>query len=104
MSLIVNLILSSLTLAQSLPAADKTQWCDHLSFNSTLQWINVILSNLQKLQRYFNGTALVAFFIIPLAALSRWATVFNNDLALYLKYFILLSLAISTLKSVALSF
>ena len=42
----------------------------HLSFNSTLQLINVISSDLQKLLKYFIDTAIVAFFRIPLAALS----------------------------------
>ena len=70
MSLIVKILSSLLTLALSVPAKDKTQCFDHLSFNSTLQLINGISSDLQKLLKYFNGTPIVAFFRIPLAALS----------------------------------
>ena len=44
-----------------LPAADKTHYFVHLSFNSTLQLINGISSDLQKLLKYFNGTTIVAF-------------------------------------------
>ena len=55
MSLIVKIILSPL------PAADKTHYFVHLSFNSTLQLINGISSDLQKLLKYFNGTTIVAF-------------------------------------------
>ena len=46
---------------------DKTQWFVHLSFGSTLELINDILSDIQKLLRYFNGTAIAVFFIITLA-------------------------------------
>ena len=60
--------------------------------------INGISGDLQKLLKYFNGTAVVAFFRIPFASS---ATVFRINLALYLKDLILLALAISTLKSVA---
>ena len=70
MSLIVKITLSSLPLALSLPAADKMQQFEHLSFNSTLQLINGVSRDLQKLIKYFNGTAIVAFLKIPLAALS----------------------------------
>ena len=51
-----------------LPAAEKAQYFDRLSFNSTLQLINDILRDLQKLLKYFNGTAIVAFLKIPLAS------------------------------------
>ena len=58
------LALSSL-IAFYVPAADKTQYFVHLS--STLQLINGISSNLQKLLKYFNDTAIVAFLKIPFA-------------------------------------
>ena len=45
----------------SLPAAGKTQYFVHLSFNSALQLINSISSDLQKLLKYFNDTAIDAF-------------------------------------------
>ena len=61
--LIVRIILSSL------PAADKTQWFGHLSFDSTLKLINDISSDLQKLLKHWL-TQFAAFFSIPLAALS----------------------------------
>ena len=88
MSLIIKIkILSSaLKLTLSGPAADKTQYLVHLSFNSILPLISGISSDLQKLLIYFNGTAIVAFFRIPLAASGAgWAAVFLNKLALYLK-------------------
>ena len=40
-------------------AADKAQYFIHLSFNSPLQFINGISSDLQKLLKYFNGAAVV---------------------------------------------
>ena len=50
--------------------------------------INGILRDLQKLLRYSNGTAVVAFSAIPLTLFGPGlATVFSNNLALYLKYF-----------------
>ena len=67
MSLIVKMILLGLSFVLSLPAADKTQYFVHLSFNSILQLINGISSDLQKLLKYFNGTAIIAFFRILLA-------------------------------------
>ena len=102
-SLKVKLVLSSLTLALSLPAGDKTQQLNHLRFNTTLQLINGISSGLQKLLKYFIGTAIVGLFSIPSAALSAWATVFPYNLTLYLKDSKLLSLTISA-SSVASSF
>ena len=68
------------------------------SFNSTLQLINGILSDLQKLLKHFDGTAIVAFLKVPFAP---FAAVFPNHLALYLKDLKLSSLAISALKLVA---
>ena len=64
----------------SAPAADKTQHFVHLSFNSILQLINDISSDLQKLLKCFNDTAIVAFFRILFA---QSASVFPNNLALY---------------------
>ena len=89
MSLILKiglLALASLAISLSLSSAGKTQYFDYLIFNSTFQLINDISSDLQTLLRYFNGTAMVAFFRIPLAALGTGGTaVFPNNLALYLK-------------------
>ena len=69
MSLIVKIILSeSILLRLSLPPTDKTQYFVYLSFNSTLQLISGISSGLQKLLKYFNGAAIVAFFRTALAA------------------------------------
>ena len=82
MSLIVKIILLELTFALSAPAADKTRYFDHLSFNFTLQLIDGISSDLQKLLKYFNGTAIVEFLKI-LFALS--ASVSSNSLVLYSK-------------------
>ena len=66
-----------------------------------MQLINGILSDLQKLLKHFNGTAIVTFFRIQFV-LSAW--VFSNNLGLYLKDWKLLSLALSALKLVASSF
>ena len=105
-SLIVKIILLELKLLSlspwySLPSADKTQYFAHLIFNFNLQLINAILSDLQKLFKYFSGTATVAIFRIPLAAFGAGlATVFPNNLVLYSKDLKLL-LVISSLKSVA---
>ena len=65
--LIVKIILLSLPLVLSALAADKTQYFVYLNFNSTLQLVNGISSDLQKSLKYFNGTVIVAFFRIPLA-------------------------------------
>ena len=65
-SIVKMILLSSLLpLALSVPATDKTKCFAHLSFNSTLQLINGISSDLQKLFTYFNGTAIVTFLKIP---------------------------------------
>ena len=70
----------------SLPAADKTQYFVNLSFDSTLQSINDNSSDLQKLLKYFNATAIVALFRIPLVWFGLgWAAVHHNNLTLYLK-------------------
>ena len=45
------------------------------------------MSDLQKLLKYFNGTATVAFFRIPIQLFGvAYATVVSNNLALYLKH------------------
>ena len=79
------MVLLELTLSSLLPLAtlstDKTQCYFHLSFNSTLQLINDISNGPQKLLRYFNDTAIVAFFRISLPWFgTSWATVFFNNL------------------------
>ena len=83
-SLIVKILLAcSLLLTLSLPFAEKMQYFFYLSFNSISQLLNGILSDLQKLPKYFNGTGIVAFFRIPLAWFSvSWAIVFPKNLAL----------------------
>ena len=87
--------------ALSGPVADKIQYFFHLIFNSALQLIYGISSDLQKLLEYFNdGTAIVVFFKNTFA--SR-ALVFRNKLVFYLKIYIL-PLAISAVKLVASSF
>ena len=55
MFLIVKIILLGSASVLSLPFPDKAQLFNHLSFNSTLQLINGISSDLQKSLRYFNG-------------------------------------------------
>ena len=67
MSFIVKIISLILSLVLSLPPAAKRQCFAHLSFNSALQLINGISTDLQKLLRYFNGTTIAAFFRIPFA-------------------------------------
>ena len=81
-SLIVKVTLLELAFVLSTPAADKTQYFVHLSFNSTLQLINGVSRDLQKLLKYFNGTAIIAF---PKTPFAPSATVFSNNLALYLE-------------------
>ena len=87
-SLTMKIILLGLIFVLSLPAEEKTQHFVHLSFNSTFQWINDISSDLQKLLKYFEDTAIVAFFRILLAwfEVAR-ATVFPNKLVLSLAIF-----------------
>ena len=94
-----NTIIIILLLALSVLPTYKAQSFEHLSFSSTLQLINGISRDLRKLLKYFNGAAIDAFFRI-LSAVFRaaWATVFPNDLDLYLE---LSLLTISALKLVA---
>ena len=61
---IVLLALTSSLITFSVPPAEKTQYFAHLSFNSTLQLINGISSDLQKLLKYFNGTVIAALLKI----------------------------------------
>ena len=88
----VKQILLDLSLAFTAPAA--------------LQLLNSISSDLQKLLKYFNGTAIVAFLKILLVWFGAgWtpvfsnnlATVFPNNLALYFKDLKLSVFAISAL-------
>ena len=82
----------------SIPAADKTQYLVYLTFNSILQSINAISSDVQKFLKYFTGTAIVAFFRTPFALSG---SVFPNNLALCFKILKLSLLAISLLELVA---
>ena len=86
----MKIISLKLAFALSVPAADKIQYFVHLNFNSTLQLINGISSDVQTLLEYFNGTAIVVFSKIPLVLP---ALVFSNNLSLHLKDLELLSLA-----------
>ena len=61
MSFIVKIILLGLALSLSAPTADKTQWFGDISFVSTLQLINGISSDFQKLLKYFNGKVIFTF-------------------------------------------
>ena len=62
---------------------------------SILQLTNGVLSDFQKWRRYFNGTAIAAFFRVA------WATAFLNNLAFYSEDLKLMVLAIFALKVVA---
>ena len=92
----VALLLSIITF--SLPAPDKLQHFVHLGFNSTLQLINGISGDFQKLFKYFNGTAIITFLSMSLAPST---TLFPNNSALFLKDINLLVFSISALKLVA---
>ena len=61
MSLIVKIMSLGLVFILSVPAADKTQSFVYSSLHSAMQLINGISRDLQKLLKYFNGTAIVAF-------------------------------------------
>ena len=78
MFLIVKIILLRLASVLSALVAFKTQYFVHLVFSSILQLINRISSDIQKLFKYFNCTAIVVYFRILFASL---ASVFPNDLA-----------------------
>ena len=86
--LIVKIILLELALALSLlfRSTDKAQCFIHLGFSLNLQFVDGVSSDLQKLHRYFNSAAIVAFYIILLPIFEAcWATLFSINLALYLK-------------------
>ena len=59
---IMILLALSLSFPLSLPGADKTQNFVHVSFDSALQLVKGISSDFQKLLKYFNGTAIAAFY------------------------------------------
>ena len=82
MTLTGKIILLELALPFSTATEAKTQYFINLSFNSTLQLINDILSDSQKLLKNFNGTGIVVFFRIELFPC---VTVFPNNLVLYLE-------------------
>ena len=86
--MIVKIILLGLLFVLSAPAVDKIQDFVHVSSDSTLQLINGISSDLQKLLKYFNSTVIVTFFRTSLASS---ASLFSNNLALHLKDLKLLS-------------
>ena len=67
MYFIIKVILLGLSLALSLSFADKTLYFVDLSFNSVLQLINGFSRDLQKLLKYFNDTAIVSCFRVPLS-------------------------------------
>ena len=79
-SVIVKIILSQLSLVLSLTTTAKTQCFVHRSYKSTLHLINEISSDLQKLIRYFNDTAIVVSSKISFASV-----VLTINLVLYLK-------------------
>ena len=99
MSLIVTITLLKSAFALSVPAADKTQCFDHVSFYYNLQLINGISSGLQKLFRYFNGTAIILFFRIPLVLFGAvWAAAFPKNLDLSMKGLTAMDLGVGVLK------
>ena len=93
-SLIVKIILLGSASVLSSPFAKETV-ISRFKFQFNLQLINSISSDLQKLLRYFNGTAIVALLEIPFAPS---ATVFPINLFSYLKDSKLLLLRILVLK------
>ena len=95
-SLIVKKLLSGLVLVFSLSSIVRTQSYAHLSFDSTLQLINAISSDLEKLLTYSNGIAIAASFK---TVFSSSTDVFFNSLALYLHFLKPLLFTTSLLKS-----
>ena len=73
-------------------------WFIHLSFDSPLQPINGVSSDLQKLLKYFNDITNTVFFKIPFTSS---ALVFPNNLALYFGNLKLLPSSILALNLVA---
>ena len=93
-SLVVKIILLEFTLLFLIPSKGQIQYFVHVRFNSTLQLINGISSDCQKLLKYFNETAVVASFF-------RTEFLLSIALALYLKNLKALRFAILALKLVA---
>ena len=50
------------------PSLDNIHFSPHVNSSSILKFIKGISNDLQKLLRYFNGTAIFTFFIVPSAA------------------------------------
>ena len=98
MSLIVKIVSLGLAFVSLAPGLDKIQRFFHLSFNSHLQLISGISSDLQKLLAYFNDIAIDVFVMIPF---TPSPSVFRNNLALYSKDLKPLLFAMSALKLVA---
>ena len=75
-SVIEKLILE-LALLFSLRSTDKTQCFVHLSFDSTLQLINGISSDVQEILKYFNGIAIVegfhSYYLVQIV--QQWAPI-----------------------------
>ena len=90
MSFTVKIILLESAPSFSKPAEAKTQCFVHLSFHSTLQLINGIAIDLQKILRYFDGRSIVAFFRIevfpPATVFSKYLALKLRDLKLSLSY------------------
>ena len=82
MSWIVKIILLGLIHVLSLAFADKTKYFVCFSFDSILKLINDISSDLQKLRKCFNSTAIVACLKNQF---SPSPNIFQNSLALYSK-------------------
>ena len=105
MSLIVKIILLGSAFVLSLKVSYKTEYFAHFNFDAILQLINGISSDLLKLLRYFNDTAIAAFFRIPLGSFETgWVIAFPNNLVLYSKNLKLSVFSRLLLKLVASSF
>ena len=102
---IVKIILIQLALAFLTLVAAKTQSLTHLSFKSTLQLISYLSSGLQKLLRYFNGVAIVAFFRIRLIWFGAgWSFVSPTNSVLFTEDWKAALFPISAIKLVLLFF
>ena len=103
-SFLVKIILLELAPSLSLlptSATGKTQCFFHLSFDSTLQLMNDISGDCQKLHRYFDSTAIVTFLKIPLVWFGAGCVIVGpSKLVLYLKDFKFSLFSISLLKLV----
>ena len=86
MFFIVKIKLSGLLSELSLPPSNKTQCFVYLSFDSNLQLITDISSDLQKLFRYLNGAAILASSRIMFAWFGLGCSALSpNNLDLYWK-------------------